>query len=435
MKYFDQVLQIDPANVHAINNRGVELQGQGHHDDAIACYKKALSIDRGYARAYYNLGNALKNNFTEAKRNYRIAIQLKPTYADAHYALGIVFWKEENFVRAAECYRAALKHKRKFPDAHVNLGIVLRARNDSTGAIFHYRQAIRIDPDFAKAHYNLGFVLQEQGDSDGAIKCYHKAICCNADYFQAHVNLAFLLKAKAKHSGAIKYRADAIKHFRKAALLRPNNAVAHYNLGNTLLVNGDTELGIKSLRTAVKLDPRYAQAWWNLGRGLTFDGQFEPALAALQRGRQLGANVRNAAYYVNRCEQLLKLSRHEKLEPVSHKNLAEGIQSRLSADLPIDIFRSPGRSYRKAYAVQLKKGISYQIDLTGDFDTYLRIENKGYKGLLFNNDVQPPGNRNSRLAFTAPRDGIYRLVVTSFPSEVTGSFTLKIRKVMTTGAR
>jgi serine protease Do len=87
--------------------------------------------------------------------------------------------------------------------------------------------------------------------------------------------------------------------------------------------------------------------------------------------------------------------------------------------------RLPGR-FVKVQEVKLSAGATYAIDLTsGDFDAYLVLEDAGKK---IAEDNDSGGDRNARIIFRAPRDGTYRILITSFNAHETGSYTLTVRK-------
>ena len=44
IRYFDKALELDPNYKDAWNNKGIALRNQGHYDQAIECYNKAIDI-------------------------------------------------------------------------------------------------------------------------------------------------------------------------------------------------------------------------------------------------------------------------------------------------------------------------------------------------------------------------------------------------------
>jgi hypothetical protein len=81
----------------------------------------------------------------------------------------------------------------------------------------------------------------------------------------------------------------------------------------------------------------------------------------------------------------------------------------------------------KVFQVELKKGITYRIDMKSSaFDTYLRLLDGQGKQLAYNDDVGGT-NLNSQIIFTPSATGTYRLVATTYTDGATGPFTLTVR--------
>ena len=79
------------------------------------------------------------------------------------------------------------------------------------------------------------------------------------------------------------------------------------------------------------------------------------------------------------------------------------------------------------HTVYLQAGCPYTIDLTGCFDTYLRVESGCGCHVLAENDDGGHG-LNSRIYFTPTRSGIYRLLTTSYRQGDTGNYHLTVRR-------
>ena len=69
----------------ALNNLGIALFDQGKFDGAICLYDRAITQDANFAQGYSNRGNALQRlkRFAAAEKDYRRAIELQPSFADA----------------------------------------------------------------------------------------------------------------------------------------------------------------------------------------------------------------------------------------------------------------------------------------------------------------------------------------------------------------
>jgi protein O-GlcNAc transferase len=69
--------------------------------------------------------------------------------------------------------------------------------------------------------------------------------------------------------------------------LKPDFALAHFNLGHCLMRLGDRDGAIAAFRSAVSCKPDYADAHLNLGDLLLRTGQSAEALAHLRDAAQL----------------------------------------------------------------------------------------------------------------------------------------------------
>jgi len=78
----------------------------------------------------------------------------------------------------------------------------------------------------------------------------------------------------------------------------------------------------------------------------------------------------------------------------------------------------------KVHTLKMAKDKTYVIDLqSADFDSYLRLEDAAGKQIAQDDDGG--GFPNARLRFTAPQDGEYRVIATSFDGK-TGRYTLEV---------
>jgi tetratricopeptide (TPR) repeat protein len=79
------------------------LAERGRHEEALACYDRALAIRRDIPQVLGNRGNALRNlgRFDEAETSLREALRLKPDFANAHRNLGRVLFDAGRWEEAA----------------------------------------------------------------------------------------------------------------------------------------------------------------------------------------------------------------------------------------------------------------------------------------------------------------------------------------------
>ena len=106
-------------------------------DEAIAAYRRALSLDEGYALAWYNLGNAhfAKGELAQAREAFTAALNHRAGYADAHHGLGGVALRERAAEEAVDHFRAVLAADSSYARAHYGLALAYRALGDSLRAV------------------------------------------------------------------------------------------------------------------------------------------------------------------------------------------------------------------------------------------------------------------------------------------------------------
>ena len=80
MKYFDQVLELDPNNIQALNGKGVVFLKLNNHEQSNFYFDRALEIDPNYTQALNNKGILLGilGNSDEAEKNFDRVLEIDP---------------------------------------------------------------------------------------------------------------------------------------------------------------------------------------------------------------------------------------------------------------------------------------------------------------------------------------------------------------------
>lgn len=109
-----------------------------------------------------------EGTFDAAEREYRAAIELDPSLANAMTNLGNLLFRRGDVETAEKLYARALQIDAEQPEAFYNLGFLQYDRGDVRGAVLNFRRALRGDPSFADAHFNLAMALEDVGEDDQA---------------------------------------------------------------------------------------------------------------------------------------------------------------------------------------------------------------------------------------------------------------------------
>lgn len=145
--------------------------------DLETLWRDTIAKNPGGWMAYNNLGAVQfqKGAGPDAVANYKKALSLNPDYPEAHYNLGAALLQEGKVDEAIRECELALKLEPSEPDAHIVLGNAFLARDGIDQAIDEYSKALAVRPDNSMAHYNLGVALQEKGEAERAAVEFKKA--------------------------------------------------------------------------------------------------------------------------------------------------------------------------------------------------------------------------------------------------------------------
>jgi len=158
--------------------RGTDFSNKGKLDEAVAEFKKAVSINPSLIEAYLNLGIVYvrKGMLDEAIAEWKKAVAINPNLTDAHLNLGVAYHSKGMVDDAITEYKKALSINPNFAEANYNLGIAYGSKGMLDEEIAEYKKAISINPNFADAYHNLAMAYLTKKQYDLAIKCCDRAI-------------------------------------------------------------------------------------------------------------------------------------------------------------------------------------------------------------------------------------------------------------------
>jgi predicted TPR repeat methyltransferase len=283
----------NPAEPAAHFDRGSTLLNLNRLEEAIASFRRALSINPQLAPAHNNLGVALKHlgKLDEAAESYRTALRLAAGYAPAHHNLGEALYRRGQVAEAKACFENALAIDAGLFQSHMNLGNILADSGDLDGAIRHYRKAIEAKWNLPGAYAGLGSALSLAGKIEEALPCFEKATAISPTSAEAHFNLA-----KAYLQGGNAQR--AIQSVREAINLRPAFPAAHLLLAAALWCQGHFAEAVAACRTASPINQSMLQIYYTLATHLLTCGVPEKALECFQRVLEIEPNQPTALHFV-----------------------------------------------------------------------------------------------------------------------------------------
>ncbi len=155
-------------------------------------------------------------------------------------------------------------------------------------AIAEFKKALEKYPDEPTILANLGDAQLKSGQAEDALASFEKALVGSPDDAAIWTNKGVAL-------GKLGKLTESTEAFKKAASLDPAAAGQNfYNLGATMVNNGQTKEAAAAFRQAIASDANYAEAYYQLGLCLSGDPTtMAEAVQMLQKYIQIGKDATN----------------------------------------------------------------------------------------------------------------------------------------------
>lgn len=171
------------------NNLGASLLQQGKMEEAIAEFRKAVTLDPKYTGAQLNLAYAYdrQGRIAEALAQYQTVIALEPENLFAQNNLGVLYDKQGRYDEAIAAFEQVLQIDpsnatalRNLENAKRNNGIVQEREERFAQA----RKEVEARPEDPRAAYNLGRLHASFDEKDQALEWIAKALELGFDDFK-----------------------------------------------------------------------------------------------------------------------------------------------------------------------------------------------------------------------------------------------------------
>jgi TolB-like protein/Flp pilus assembly protein TadD/tRNA A-37 threonylcarbamoyl transferase component Bud32 len=245
----------------------------GGYKKSIEYLQEAISKDPRYALAYAGLadsylflGSFYVEAISEAKAAAVKAIELDPSLAEAHVALGhIRFWLDWDWAAAEREFGQGIGLNGASALAHNQYGTYLAAMGRTADAIREGTRARELDGLSPIVNTDLGWSLLYAGRVDEAVAQFRTTTSLDANYLAAHWGLGAALIEKKDY-------ATAIAELKQALSLSEGSPIIMGHLGLAYGLSGDktqaadilTQLNALAAREYV---PSSASALVQLGLG------------------------------------------------------------------------------------------------------------------------------------------------------------------------
>src|SRR5437764_766038 len=242
------------------------------------------------------IADTLQAKLTGSEKQMMAAQPTNNTEAYELYHKGKSLWEKrsgDNIPKAIAYYEQAIARDPNYGLAYAGLAkayilLPFYTGADRLGATSKAKEAalkaLRLDSNLAEAHGALGKVLFSEIDLAGAMREYKRAIELNPNDATAH---HWFGNETLPALGRFK---EAIAEGKRAIELDPLSTVINVDLGVTLYYAHRYDQAEMQMRKSLEIDPTSFYAHYNLGIVLQLKGDLSGAIADYEKAKQLSDN-------------------------------------------------------------------------------------------------------------------------------------------------
>jgi tetratricopeptide (TPR) repeat protein len=271
-------------------SKALNLFNSGEHRKALAKFQElrvlaeqAGDVDRATLDLYTCEAHvALSREFFDAgdhdtaTREMEAAVAIKPTFADLHYRLGVLYEEKSRFNDAARCFRTALGINNKFFRARISLSMVMRKDGDADASIQEALAARHSCPNFYRESLDALVKALRTGDEPEVARLYGEMI----DERPSSAQISKEMAVDAIQNGNTD---EAIRELKKAIALKPDYPDLHNYLGIAYGNNGMVDDAVLEFEIALKINPYYSKARLNLALLYYENNRYDEAQAQIDQ--------------------------------------------------------------------------------------------------------------------------------------------------------
>jgi tetratricopeptide (TPR) repeat protein len=181
---FNKAISIDAHYAQAFANRGLVYRETGKLALALSDYNKAIAIDHNYAVAYLGRGMVYRqqHKLFAALQDFDKAIALRPDNAQAYYNRGLLYQAKKQHGYAIDDFTTAIGLSTQQAEPYVARGLSYMAVKDYKNAASDLDQAVGIAPQSVQAWTSRGLAYERLGDKEKAAGSYARAMNIDQSY-------------------------------------------------------------------------------------------------------------------------------------------------------------------------------------------------------------------------------------------------------------
>lgn len=332
LECFEHVERIDPSHEPCYCHRITTYCEMGQHDKAELMFYLARLFKDRCPDCYCNIAASFyaRGMYDHAVNCLVEALRIDPQFPQAHACIAEARWAQGKLDEARSHYESELRVGVDDTETLVDLGELLIEMNLAEEAEHAFTKALAKASDHAGAHFGLGQVALDSSKLSKAEMEFRLVLQTDPDYPGAHAMLARVLLRRQRFDAAAKQLLSELKMcgddpatlqeigrlfvesrrpgqantvFRKLVRLNPLDAHARHGLAVSCFLLRNLDEGIMHCRRALKLKPDYALALYNLAVAHLHKGE-------LTRARRYATKALTISPHDHRVLGLFESLRH-----------------------------------------------------------------------------------------------------------------------------
>lgn len=283
---YRKALALDPS-MHGLRlNLGLSLFKLGALKEAIATFAPllkteppsspdAVRVKTLIGMAHYGLGE-----YGAAVPYLRAATTTEPQNLPMRLLLAQSCLWSKQYQCVLDVYHEILNLNAESAEADMLAGEAYDEMKDRADAVTQFRAAVKADPRLPNVHFGLGYLLWNLMQYEEAAKEFQAELDNNPEHAQA---LIYLADTNIK----LNHPEPALPLLEKAIRLDPRLELAHLDLGILYSDTGRQADALREFKIAASLNPNDVNVHWRLGRFYQASGDKALAKAEFEKTRNL----------------------------------------------------------------------------------------------------------------------------------------------------
>ena len=159
-----------------LNNQAIQLAASGDYEEAVACFKRAITLDKDNYLIWFNLGVTYRDagNLDDAKLALRAAYRIAPDSDDVIETYATICLMAKDYEEALYICQEGLDLNPLRYRLWNLMGVVEFQNEEFSEAAEYFEQSVSIYPYYLDALYNLKDTYEELNNPAGIEACQIK---------------------------------------------------------------------------------------------------------------------------------------------------------------------------------------------------------------------------------------------------------------------